>query len=74
MAYRRSARNGYRSRVRRPAARTGTRRRTTGRRVTRGRAGPQTLRIVLETAPTSPVSRNPFQPVVEAKAGAKAKL
>lgn len=74
MAYRRSTRNGYGSRSRRPAARSRTRRPTARRRVTRGRASPQTVRIVLETAATSPVSRNPFQPVVEAKSGAKAKL
>lgn len=74
MAYRRSTRNGYRSRVRRAAPRTGTRRRSTSRRVSRGRAQPQTVRIVLETAPNSPVSRNPFQPVIDTKPASKAKL
>lgn len=77
MAYRRSTRNGYGSRYRsaRPAA---GRRRSTGRRVTRrstrSRSGGQTIRLVLETAPQSPVSRNPFQPVIEAKGRGKAKL
>lgn len=79
MAYRRSTRNGYRARGR-TTYRAPARRRSTGRSVSRrssssrGR-GQQTVRIVLETAPHSPVSRNnPFAPVVEAKGNGKAKL
>lgn len=75
MAYRRSTRNGYGSRPRRTAVRSRSRGGNTGRRkVTRGRSGQQVVRIVLETAANSPVSRNPFAPVVEAKTGGKAKL
>lgn len=75
MAYRRSTRNGYGSRPRRASVRTRTRRGSTVRRkVTRGRSGQQTVRIVLETAANSPVSRNPFAPVIESKTSGKAKL
>lgn len=77
MAYRRTARSSYRARGRaaparrrapaRRAARTSTRRST-------GRGSTNTIRIVMETAPMSAVSRSPFAPVIEAKNGGKAKL
>lgn len=78
MAYRRNARSGAGSRYRSTRS-APARRRSTGRsRVTRsgGRraSGGNTIRLVLETAPQSPVSRNPFAPVIEAKGRGRAKL
>lgn len=81
MAYSRGRRSAYgaRSRVsrfaRKPRAGYGRSapRRLTGRRTASRRAAPQTVRIVLETAPISAVSRNPLAPLIETKRG-KAKL
>lgn len=79
MAYRRTTRNGYRARAR-TTYRAAGRGRSTGRRVARraparGRSAGQTVRIVLETAPVSAVSRtNPLSPVIAAKNNGKARL